>query len=121
MKYITTFENLDYSTSFGRKQHLKSINRDKLSNSSYKNEFFEKYPKKNTKIYFKDNQSTYELELFDIIFNGENYDLIFKAENDENILIKNPYEISEKDLEKISLLPIDITSESKDLLNEMFI
>ena len=98
MKFIKTFENLGY-------------NSNKISNS-----FFDKYPKKETKIYFKDRESTYELYLHDFKLDK----LIFKTESGSNVVIGNPYNVSEADLQKISILPVDITDESKKVVDEMF-
>ena len=88
---------------------------------SFKEEFFKLYPKIETKIYFTDNKFTYKLELFNVKINADiNYDLIFNAENNSKVIIKNPFYISDVDSLKISIFPIEITPKSAELLVEMF-
>jgi hypothetical protein len=118
MKYVKTFEQLDYSTPFGKAQALKITKKNNIANSNFKNEFFNEFPK-GTKLTFKDREATYDLVLFDIKFDETGYKLIFKAENGKKIVISNPFQISEQDLEEISLLPVEITPESKEIVNKM--
>jgi hypothetical protein len=118
MKYVKTFEQLDYSTPFGKAQAIKDAKRTNVNNANFKKEFFAKFPK-GTKLIFEDKYSEYELVLDDIKVTGENYNLIFKAENGYKITITNPFNISENDLEQISILPVRITSESEKLINNM--
>jgi hypothetical protein len=118
MKYVKTFEQLDYSTPFGKAQAIKDVKRTNINNANFKKEFFEKYPK-GTKLIFEDKYSEYELILDDIKFIGDNYNLIFKAENGYKISIINPFSISDNDLEQISILPVRLTSESKELIDNM--
>jgi hypothetical protein len=118
MKYVKTFEQLDYSTPFGKAQAIKDVKRTNVNNANFKKEFFAKFPK-GTKLIFEDKYSEYELVLDDIKVTGENYNLIFKAENGYKITITNPFNISENDLEQISILPVRITSESEKLINNM--
>ena len=99
MKYIKEFEQI-------------GVNIPK----EFRYNFFKLYPK-GTKIFFVDTKNiTYELELLDI----NNNSLIFKAENDCKIIIRNPYYISDKDLLKISIFSVKITPESKELVDSMF-
>ncbi len=118
MKYVKTFEQLDYSTPFGKAQAIKDVKRTNVNNANFKKEFFAKFPK-GTKLIFEDKYSEYELVLDDIKVTGENYNLIFKAENGYKITITNPFNISENDLEQISILPVRITPESEKLINNM--
>jgi hypothetical protein len=118
MKYVKTFEQLDYSTPFGKAQAIKDVKRTNVNNANFKKEFFAKFPK-GTKLIFEDKYSEYELVLDDIKVTGENYNIIFKAENGYKITITNPFNISENDLEQISILPVRITSESEKLINNM--
>jgi len=99
MKYVKKFEQIGINIS-----------------KEFKDNFFKLYPKEETKIIFTDSKNiTYELELNDI----KNNSLIFKGENDCKIEIKNPYYISDKDSLKISIFPIEISPESKELVNKM--
>ena len=97
MKFIKTFENLGIEP--------------KINNT-----FFDLYPKKETKIYFKDREATYELYLHDF----KQDKLIFKTESGASVIIQKPYSISDSDLEKISILPVDITDDSKKIVEQMF-
>ena len=118
MKYVKTFEQLDYSTPFGKSQAIKDVKRTNINNANFKKEFFAKFPK-GTKIIFEDKYSEYEIVLDDIKVTGENYNLIFKAENGYKLTITNPFNISENDLEQISILPVRIKSDSKELAENM--
>jgi hypothetical protein len=141
MKFIKTFEELNLGTyanamdntenyptagfmasGDAKKRANKMARVNGLANARFQEEFFKLYPKVETKIYFEDRQATYELKLYDIKFNTNytNYDLIFKTESGHNVWIKNPYYIDKIDIEKISLLPVEITPESKELVNKMF-
>ena len=141
MKFIKTFEELSlgayanamdrtenfptvgFMSSHDTKKHASKMSRvNSIANARFREEFFKLYPKEETKIYFEDRQATYELKLYDIKFNTNytNYDLIFKTESGQNIWIKNPFYIDDVDMEKISLLPVQITNESKELVNKMF-
>ena len=104
MKFIKTFENIDINIM------------ENNTNKRFLDEFYKLYPKKETILHFKDRDSIYDLYFDSIKFNT----LIFKTESGQNVSIENPYNISNIDLEKISLLPVEITTESKELVNEMF-
>jgi hypothetical protein len=118
MKYVKTFEQLDYSTPFGKAQAIKDVKRTNANNANFKKEFFEKYPK-GTQLIFEDKYSEYELVLDDIKFTETGYDLIFKAENGYKITITNPFNISENDLEQISILPVRLKPEYQQLIDNM--
>ena len=118
MKYVKTFEQLDYSTPFGKAQAIKDVKRTNANNANFKKEFFEKYPK-GTQLIFEDKYSEYELVLDDIKFTETGYNLIFKAENGYKITITNPFNISENDLEQISILPVRLKPESQQLIDNM--
>jgi len=141
MKFIKTFEELNLGTyanamdstenfptvgfmaSSDAKKHASKMARvNGMARARFQEEFYKTYPRGETKIYFEDRQATYELK-FDIIkfnTNYTNYDLIFKTESGYNVWIKNPFYIDKIDIEKISLLPVQITPESKELINKMF-
>jgi len=121
MKYVMLFEQNDWSTDFGKKQSNKFNQKLKNTEKEFKNEFFKLYPKKETKLFFTDKYSSYELELSDIKFIGDTMNIVFKAENGKDILISNPEKIEDKDLQQISLLPVQIKPESQELLQKMFI
>ena len=59
------------------------------------------------------------LILDDIKFSDNGYNLIFKAENGQKIILTNPFKLSPEDAEKISLLPVEITQESLQLIEKM--
>lgn len=116
MKYVKTFEELN----------INEVNPDKVEigimpKEEFRKIFFKKYPKKETAIQFKDKYSTYELYLSDIKFNDNfsSFDLIFKTESLKNVSIKTPYYISDIDMNKISILRVEITPESLELVKEM--
>lgn len=96
------------------------INEENFVLKEFKEDFFKLFPKKDTKITFVDRDSTYTLELYDISINGRISELIFIAENNSKICIKNPFYISEKDSNKISLLETKISTQSKELVDKMF-
>ena len=138
MKYIKKFEELNLGTYanymdntesypwtnfLGDKEKADKMSRvNKLAKKRFVDEFFNLYPKKETKITFTDKQAEYELYLSDIKFNTNytNYDLIFKTEGMQYINIRNPFYITNSDLSKISLFPVKISDESKLLVNKMF-
>jgi len=106
MRYIKFYEELDNNMWKNNVGDIPKINKES---------FFEKYPKKDTIINFIDKQATYELYFHDVKVNN----LIFKTESGKDVIIENPYNIGEQDLEKISLLPVKITDQSKELVTQM--
>lgn len=119
MKYVKLFEELDYSTNWGKRQAQKEVQRSKASNLNFKQKFFEKYPK-GTKLVFEDKEAEYELILDDIKFDESGFYLVFKAENGYKIKITSSLDISESDLQHISILPVRMKPESEELLKQMF-
>ena len=114
MKYVKKFQDLEI------KEELVYYNNS--TKKKFKEEFFKLYPKKETKIHFTDSKEiNYTLEFYDLKVNSNtNYELIFNAENNYKVYVKNPFYISDKDELKISLFPVTITPESKELINKMF-
>ena len=119
MKYVKLFEELDYSTNWGKRQAQKAAQKTKASNLNFKQKFLEKYPK-GTKLVFEDKEAEYELILDDIKFNETGFYLIFKAENGYKITITSSLDIPEAELQHISILPVRIKPESEELLKQMF-
>ena len=118
MKYVKLFEQIDWSTRFGKQQSIKNVQQKKKEEIEYKNNFFAEFPKKVTKLFFEDKYTTYELYFHDLKIIGEMKILVFKTDSGKDILIKNG-NIEEKYLEEISILPINIQEESQELLNRM--
>ena len=118
MKYVKTFEQLDYGTAYGKAQAMKNVQRTNTNNTNFRNQFYKEYPK-GTTLFFEDKESEYELVFTDIKFTETGHNLLFKAENGYKITITNPFNISEDDLEKISILPLRIKPESKQLIENM--
>ena len=114
MKYVKKFKDL------GINEELVYYNNS--TKKKFKEEFFKLFPKKETKIHFTDSKEIdYTLEFYDLKVNSNtNYELIFNAENNYKVYVKNPYYISDKDELKISLFPVTITPESKELVDRMF-
>jgi hypothetical protein len=138
MKYIKKFEELSIGTYAnlmdrtegypftdfaGNKVKADKMNRiNNYSNKRFQEEFYKLYPKNQTKITFKDRESTHELSFDSIKFNTNytNYDLIFKTEAGKNVWISNPFYIEPVSLDYISILPVQIEPKSKELVNKMF-
>ena len=112
---------MKYVKKFGELITEREVVFNNADKRKFKELFFKEYPKKETKIFYADRDSTYELEFYDLKMNSNTtYDLIFNAENNYKVYIKNPYYISDKDAEKISLFPVTISPESKELVDKMF-
>jgi len=118
MKYLMAYEQVDWSTKFGQVQSKKEAQKRNASNADFKIKFFEEFPK-GTALKFKDKESEYEIILDDIKFTDNDYYLVFKAENGQKIKLDKPFNLKHEDAEKISLLPIEILSESKELIEKM--
>lgn len=118
MRYLKAYEQVDWGTKFGKVQAQKEVKKRNASNTEFKTKFFEEFPK-GTALTFKDKNSEYEIILDDIKFDDNGYNLIFKAENGQKIILTNPFKLSPEDAEKISLLSVQITSESEQLINKM--
>ena len=84
MKYVKLFEELDYSTNWGKRQAQKAAQKTKTSNSNFKQKFLEKYPK-GTKLVFEDKESEYELILDDIKFDESNVEFYLDVLVDDEI------------------------------------
>lgn len=119
MKYLMVYEQVDWSTKFGQVQSKKEAQKRNASNADFKIKFFEEFPK-GTPLKFKDKESEYEIILDDIKFSDSDYFLIFKSENGQKIKLDKTFNLKQEDAEKISLLPIQITPESKELIEKMF-
>ena len=89
-------------------------------------EFYKTFPKEQTKINLIGKKSGQKYFLtfsrINLKSNFTNYDLIFTINNkyNDNITISNPLYISSNDLRKISEEPLQITSDSKKIINNMF-
>ena len=118
MKYLKSYEQVDWSTKFGKVKSQKESQMRNASNADFKKQFFEEFPK-GTALIFKDKESEYHINLDDIKFVEDGYNLIFKAENGQKIVISKPFNLSTEDADKISLLPIEITPESQELVEKM--
>jgi len=108
MRYIKFYEEIDNKMWKNNFDNIAKIDKES---------FFVKYPKKDTVIHFRDKQATYDLYLHDVNINN----LIFKTESGKYVVIENPYNITQQDLEKISLLPVKITDQSKELVTQMLL
>jgi hypothetical protein len=118
MKYLMAYEQVDYGTKFGKVQSQKEAQKRNASNADFKTKFFEEFPK-GTALSFKDKESEYQIVLDDVKFTDSGFYLIFKAENGQIIKLEKPFNLKFEDAEKISLLPIEILPESKELIEKM--
>lgn len=117
MRYVKFFEEMNIQTYLNDNINMPAFNpKGKEIPKLDKEEFFKKYPKNETIILFKDKEATYELYFKDI----KSDSLIFKTESGKDVKIFKPYHIDSTDLEKISLLPVQIEDDSRNLVNEMF-